>query len=243
MPTDWPLSGHVERVMSAPAVAVDLTFERGLPANVDAERFVLGSIQLQDELYPDVAVVLEPDDFSLEKHRRIYARMKDLYDRGVKIDRVTLANELQKHGQLESVDGFSYLASLDEGMPALGNIDSYIRIVKDKSTLRQTIFTCQRIMDQCLIAADEAEDILNSAASILEWVKDKGTSSRSGWASAYEIARSNPAALLPERGTAAGIRTPWPRLTEMTSGYSPGDLIIVAGRPGMGSLSLRCSRR
>ena len=83
----------------------DLTFERGLPANVDAERFVLGSILLNDDAYLQVAGAVEPDDFSLEKHRRIFARMKDLYDRGEKIDRVTLANELMKQGQLESVDG------------------------------------------------------------------------------------------------------------------------------------------
>src|ERR1035438_2042031 len=107
---------------------VDLTFERGLPANVDAERFVLGSILLNQDTYFQVAGAIEPEDFSLEKHRRIFARMKDLYDRGEKIDRVTLANELMKQGQIESVDGFSYLVSLDEGLPALSNLDSYIRI-------------------------------------------------------------------------------------------------------------------
>ncbi len=86
---------------------IDLTFEQGLPANLDAERFVLGSILLNDTVYLQVAGAVEPDDFSLEKHRRIFARMKDLYDRGEQIDRVTLANELMKQGQLESVDGLS----------------------------------------------------------------------------------------------------------------------------------------
>ena len=76
--------------MSASPVSADLTFERGLPANVEAERFVLGSIQLSGELYPDVAAVLGYEDFSLEKHRRIFGRMKDLYDRGEKIDRMML---------------------------------------------------------------------------------------------------------------------------------------------------------
>src|SRR5216684_8284475 len=96
--------------------AADLTYEKGLPANLDAERFVLGSILLDDTYYLQVAGAVEPGDFSLEKHRRIFARMKDLYDRGEKIDRVTLANELMKQGQIESVDGFSYLVSLDEGL-------------------------------------------------------------------------------------------------------------------------------
>ena len=97
-----------------------------------------------------VAGAVEPEDFSLEKHRRIFARMKDLYDRGERIDRVTLANELMKQGQLESVDGLAYLVSLDEGLPALSNLDSYIRIVKDKATLRKLIFRAQKVIDRCL---------------------------------------------------------------------------------------------
>src|SRR6059058_4082113 len=113
----------------------DLAFEKGLPSNVDAERFVLGSILVNHDAYFQVAGAVEPEDFSLEKHRRIFARMKDLYERGEKIDRLTIANELMKQGQLESVDGFSYLVSLDEGLPTLSNLDSYIRIVKDKANV------------------------------------------------------------------------------------------------------------
>src|ERR1700674_503312 len=104
----------------------DLAFEKGLPANADAERFVLASILLNHDAYFQVAGAIEPEDFSLEKHRRIFARMKDLYERGEKIDRLTVTNELMKQGQLESVDGMAYLVSLDEGMPELANLDSYI---------------------------------------------------------------------------------------------------------------------
>ena len=68
----------------------ELAFEKGLPSSVDTERLVLGSILLNDAVYLQVAGSLSPEDFSLEKHRRIYGRMKDLYDRGERIDRVTL---------------------------------------------------------------------------------------------------------------------------------------------------------
>src|SRR5215470_15314734 len=115
----------------------DAIFEKGLPANVDAERFVLGSILVADDMFLQVAGVIEPEDFSLEKHRRIFLRMLDLHDRGDRIDRVTLANELMKHGQLESVDGLSYLVSLDDGLPQVTNLESYVRIVKSKALLRQ----------------------------------------------------------------------------------------------------------
>ena len=95
----------------------DLTFEKGLPASVDTERLVLGSILLNDAVYLQVAGSLSPEDFSLEKHRRIYGRMKDLYGRGERIDRVTLAEELMKQGQLESVDGLA-LPGLARRRPA-----------------------------------------------------------------------------------------------------------------------------
>ena len=85
--------------------ATDIALAKGLPANLDAERFVLGSILLDDSAFIETAGVLEADDFSLEKHRRIFHRMSELFDRGERIDRVTVANELMRHGQLESVDG------------------------------------------------------------------------------------------------------------------------------------------
>src|SRR5688572_20714711 len=99
--------------------APDLALEKGLPSNIDAERLVLGAILLDDNAYIQVAGALDIEDFSLEKHRRIFMRMHDLATRGERIDRVTLANELMKAGQLESVDGLSYLVSLDDGLPQI----------------------------------------------------------------------------------------------------------------------------
>ena len=95
----------------------DVALEKGLPVNLDAERFVLGSILTDDTAFIEVAGALEPDDFSLEKHRRIFLRMSELYARGERIDRVTVANELMKQNQLESCDGLTYLVSLDDGLP------------------------------------------------------------------------------------------------------------------------------
>ncbi len=145
----------------------DLALEKGLPSNPDAERYVLGSILLNDSVFLQVAGVLEPDDFSLEKHRRIFTRMKDLYGRGSRIDRVTLADELMKQGQLESVDGLSYLISLDEGLPELSNLDGYVRIVKDKSTLRKLIFSAQAVINRCLLGEEEPDTILASTEESL----------------------------------------------------------------------------
>src|ERR1700674_5718567 len=108
---------------------------KNLPTNVDAERFVLGSILLDDSFYVQAAGTLEVGDFSLQKHRLIFKRMADLYGRGERVDRVMVANELMKFNELEACDGLSYLISLDEGLPHIPNIDGYVRVVKDNAVL------------------------------------------------------------------------------------------------------------
>lgn len=80
--------------------SASLALDKGLPSNVDAERFVLGSILLDDSQFVQVAGTLEPEDFSLEKHRRIFQRMIDLNGRAERIDRVTVANELLRFSEL-----------------------------------------------------------------------------------------------------------------------------------------------
>src|ERR1035438_3296634 len=118
-------------------MSVSNSTEKGLPTNVDAERFVLGSILLDDTLYNQPAGTLYAGDFSLDKDRRIFKRMCELPDRGERIDRITVANELMKFNELEACDGLTYLVSLDDGLPQIPNLDSYIRIVKDKAVLRR----------------------------------------------------------------------------------------------------------
>ena len=155
------------------------TADRGLPTNVDAERFVLGSILLDDSFYVQAAGALEADDFSLEKHRRIFRRMGDLSERGEKVDRVTVANELMKFNELEACDGLSYLVSLDDGLPRIPNIDSYLRIVKDKSVLRRIIFASQHMMNRCLAGEEEPDQILAGAEETL--LKLGESQVKAGW--------------------------------------------------------------
>src|SRR5437667_2112807 len=219
--------------------AIDLAFEKGLPANLDAERFVLGSILLNDAVYLQVAGSIEPADFSLEKHRRIFARMKELYDRGARIDRVTVADELMKQGQLESVDGLTYLVSLDDGLPEIANLDAYIRIVKDKATLRKLIFSAQKVIDRCLIGEDEPDEILAGAEETLLKLGE----SRSGeqLESPQSIIEKFPGgvnAFLDPSQRIRGLSTGFAKFDEMTGGLHGGELFILAARPSMGKTAL-----
>jgi replicative DNA helicase len=213
--------------------------EKGLPTNVDAEKFVLGSILLDDTLYIQAAGTLEPDDFSLEKHRRIFKRMGELQDRGEKIDRITVANELMRFNELEACDGLTYLVSLDDGLPQIPNLDSYIRIVKDKAVLRRIIFASQHMMNRCLLGEEEPGTILAGAEETLLKLGD----------SRVKAGLLNPAQILQEYegGLSAfldpskrikGISTGFAKLDEMTGGMHGGDLVIIAARPSMGKTAL-----
>ena len=220
-------------------VTADLAFERGLPANADAERFVLGSVLLNQDVYFQVAGAIEPEDFSLEKHRRIFSRMKDLYARGEKIDRLTIANELMKQGQLESVDGFSYLVSLDEGLPQIANLDSYIRIVKDKATLRKLIFSAQKVIDRCLIGEDEPDDILAGAEeSLLKLGEARSGERLESPSTIIEKFPGGVNAFLDPSQRVSGLSTGFTKFDEMTGGLHGGELIILAARPSMGKTAL-----
>ncbi len=222
-----------------PAAATGTVLEKGLPANVEAEQFVLGSIVLSDTLFVHVAGVIEPDDFVLEKHRRIFARMLELHSRSEPIEYLTLANELMKHGQLESCDGVAYLSALTEGLPRLENIDSYVRIVKDRSLLRRLIYTSQAITGQCLEAGDEVDEILSKAEEMILKVGDSRI--RGGLVSPRKIVEGFPGGIntfLDPSKRLRGLTTGFTKFDEMTTGLQPSELFVLAARPSMGKTAL-----
>lgn len=216
-------------------MSVSNATEKGLPTNVDAERFVLGSILLDDSLYVQAAGTLEPEDFSLEKHRRIFKRMGELQDRGERIDRITVANELMKFNELEACDGLTYLVSLDDGLPQIPNLDSYIRIVKDKAVLRRIIFASQHMMNRCLLGEEQPDAILAGAEETLLKLGDSRV--KSGLINPAQILQEYDggiSAFLDPSKRIKGISTGFAKLDEMTGGMHGGDLVIIAARPSMG---------
>jgi len=221
------------------AASPDIALEKGLPVNLDAERFVLGAILMDDALYIQVAGTLDADDFSLEKHRRIFQRMGELYARSERIDRVTVANELMKHSQLESVDGLSYLVSLDDGLPQVFRLDSYLQIVKDKSTLRRIIFTSQKLIDRCLIGQEEPDQILAGAEeTLLKLGEARATDAMLTPRDIIENYKGGLNAFLDPSKRIKGIATGFLKFDEMTGGLRGSELFILAARPSMGKTAL-----
>jgi hypothetical protein len=142
----------------------DLTLDVGLPANVDAEKTILGAILLDNAAHAEAAKNLQSDDFSLDSHRRIFLRMTELMDSSHTVDIVTLSAELSKNKEIEAVGGVAYLASLTEGLPRRPVIDEYIRIVADKSIARRIMGISSMIIAR---AADQSESSTQTL-SVLE---------------------------------------------------------------------------
>ena len=194
---------------------------------------------MDDALYIQVAGTLVAEDFSLEKHRRIFQRMGELYARAERIDRVTVANELMKQNQLESVDGITYLVSLDEGLPALSNLDSYVHIVKDKAILRRIIFTSQKLIDRCILGEEEPDQILSSAEeSLLKLGDERAEDALVSPKRILEEFEGGINAFLDPSKRIKGLSTGFLKLDEMTGGLHEGELIILAARPSMGKTAL-----
>jgi replicative DNA helicase len=137
------------------------------------------------------------------------------------------------------VDGFSYLVSLDEGLPALSNLDSYIRIVKDKATLRKLIFSAQKVIDRCLIGEEEPDEILAGAEeSLLKLGEARSGEKLESPATVIGKFPGGVNAFLDPSQRVSGLSTGFAKFDEMTGGLHGGELLILAARPSMGKTAL-----
>ena len=221
-------------VPSAPSAS-----ERSLPHNLEAERCVLGSILIHNAAFNSAAELLDADDFFRDAHRRVFDRMVDLNERGEAIDLVTLKDELGRAGDLDAVGGPAYVAGLVDGVPRSTHVEHYARIVKEKATLRNLIFSANQILDTAYSGEDEADTVLDRAEQAIFSIADDKV--HDGFVPLRDLVPGTFEAIEKiqgHTGHVTGVPTGFPDLDEMTQGFQPSDLIIVAARPSMGKTSL-----
>jgi len=206
-----------------------------LPANVEAERSILGAILLDNLSYNQAAEHLCAEDFSLDSHRRIYSRMVDLAESSRPIDMITLIEELDRRKELEAVGDVGYISGLVDGVPDRPSIEHYIKIVRDKALLRGLIHTSNSAIARAADQADPAEEILNDAEAAILQLSEKRIGR--GFMGVQEIVKESFGsvdALLQRGQRITGLATHYTDLDEMTSGLQRSDLVIIAARPSMG---------
>jgi replicative DNA helicase len=217
----------------------DYSLERGLPVSMEAERSILGAILLDNSLYDQAAENLTPDDFSLDAHRRVYSRMRDLQESGRPVDMITLVEELDRRKEVEAIGGVAYLSSLIDGVPDRPSIEHYVRIVRNKALLRGLINLSQNAIAEAIEHSDEAEEVLGRAEQAIFQLSENRIGQ--GFMNIPSIIKGSFGSLeeLYARGQEiTGLATHYTLLDKLTSGLQPSDLIIIAARPSMGKTAL-----
>jgi replicative DNA helicase len=209
---------------------------KSLPHSEESERAVLAAVLLDSRLLPTVAGRLRAEDFYFERHQLLYGAMIELQEVQVEIDLRTLQAKLEQQAHLEAVGGLAYLAGLDVDLPDLGNVESYAEIVKERSVRRRLIQASGEIIRDCLDGGLEANEALGRAEQAILGLGEE--SIRRGFNSLTSVIQTTLAEIEDRPGSAIiGVPTGFIDFDSMSHGLNKGNLIIVAGRPGMGKTS------
>ena len=215
-----------------------MTMDRLPPQNIEAEQSVLGSLLIDREAIVKVAAFLQRDDFYREAHAQIYAAILDLHERREPADFVTLSDELQRRGQLEAVGGAAYLTSLINSVPTSIHVEYYAHIVERTAILRRLIEAASKIATLAYEEAEDVDAVVDRAEQVLFDVSQRRVSH--GLVSIKNILTDyydRVEYLHQHQGEMVGLPTGFVDLDRLLGGMQRSDLIIVAGRPGMGKSS------
>jgi len=209
--------------------------EPTLPASLDAEESVLGTILVKGEAIDRVIEIIEPRDFFRQAHRRIFEAMKRLSeDKGTSVDFITLKEELQRAGHLDDVGGPAYVSSLAKGVASSTNIEHYARIVKEKARLRGIIETGNKMVANAYKAEQESAEILHTADRQLLTLQSDRQSDLVDISTTGAALRERLNERLQRKGEVTGVATGYTSIDHETLGWQPSDLIIVGARPSIG---------
>ncbi|MBX6330660.1 MAG: replicative DNA helicase [Gemmatimonadaceae bacterium] len=209
--------------------------DRRPPYSEEAEAAVLGAMLIEQDAILRAAEHVDDTMFYREANRRIFRAMIAISERGDVVDPLTLADELARRGELEASGGKEYIAFLVDAVPTAANVEYHAKIVKEKALQRRLIETCTGIIADAFEGRSTAAELLDQAEhKVFEVSQQRGTQ---GFTRIKELmwpTMERIEALQRGGKTITGVPTGFTDLDEMTSGFQPADLIIVAARPSMG---------
>jgi replicative DNA helicase len=208
------------------------------PQSLEAEMAVLGAVLLDNNAFSIATETLNHTAFYKKAHQDIFAAMEGLSARGEAIDVVTLSEELKQRGTFQSTGGANYLTTIMDTVHTAANVEHYANIVLEKFVMRRLITISSDIATQCYAGDREAADVLDEAEKHIFEIAQQGMFK--GFEPIGKILRDhfkNIEALYQSGSHISGIPSPFEDLDSLTSGFQKSDLIIVAGRPGMGKTS------
>ena len=205
------------------------------PQNNEAEQSVIGAILIENEALLKSIEIIHPEDFYRESHRLIFQSMIELFEKNEPADLITLTEHLRNKNKLEEVGGASYLTTLCDQIPTAANIEYYAKIVKEKAVLRRLISCATEIATRGYSNQDEVGELLDFAEkSIFDIAEDQIKSSVYPLKEILKASFKTIEKLYNKKELITGVATGFTELDQITSGFQPSDLIIIAGRPSMG---------
>ncbi|KMO73366.1 replicative DNA helicase [Mycolicibacterium chubuense] len=217
-------------------------FGRQPPQDLAAEQAVLGGMLLSKDAIADVLERLRPGDFYKPANQLVYDAVLDLYGRGEPADAVTVAAELDRKGLLRRVGGAPYLHTLISTVPTAANAGFYAEIVSEKALLRRLVEAGTRVVQYGYAGAEGADvnEIVDRAqAEIYDVTERRATEDFVPLEELLQPTMDEIDAIASQGGISKGVPTGFTELDELTNGLHPGQMIVVAARPGMGkALSL-----
>lgn len=205
------------------------------PQSFDAEKGILCCILIDPDAMGSVrAESVLPHDFHHPHHASIYQSMLELYEKNEPIDVVTVANHLMVNGQLETI-GANTLSLIEEFLPTSAAVLSYVRLVKGKSALRRLISAAKAITEAAYAQNQDVNDVLDDAEQAIMSIRE--STAKKGIISLKELSKiaiEKYMALIENKNAVTGIATGFFDLDRLTSGFQPGELIVIAARPSMG---------
>jgi replicative DNA helicase len=209
------------------------------PHNLDAEQSVLGAMLESKEAIANVVEVLQPEDFYKPAHTLVYDAILHLYGGGHPADAITVAEELGRRGQLETIGGKPYITGLLEAYPTASSAGRYARIVEEHALLRRLVDAGNQVQEIGFSLPEDVEDAVDKAEEIVYAVGDRRL--RDDVQPIHKLLVENMEAIetLYDRGEhVTGLASGFVDLDEMTAGFQPSNLVIVAARPSMGKSAL-----
>lgn len=212
-----------------------MDFNKVPPHDLEAEQAVIGSMLIDKESVISALELLSAEDFYREDNKIIYSAIVNLYNKGEPIDIITLKSELLSMGKLEAVGGLEYITELPVNVPSTANVDKYIKIVEEKSSLRTLIKTANELITLGYDPTQEVEELMDNAEKkIFSVMQSRGQKSYSSMKDILVDTFVELEQLYNRKEHVTGIPTGFIDLDYKTAGLHGSELILVAARPAMG---------
>ena len=219
----------------APALGRDPYRDRRPPYSEDAEQAVLSAMLIDQDAVLRAVEHVDDSMFYAERHRRIFRAMVTIAERGGVVDPLTLSDELDRRGDLDGAGGKDYIGFLVDAVPTAANIEYHARIVREKAILRRLIEASTSIVTEAFEGHSTATQLLDEAESKIFQISQQQT--KDGFTRIKELlwpTMERIEALQKGGKTVTGVASGFNDLDELTAGFQPADLVIVAARPSMG---------